>query len=83
MVIFAAVGAAGFELYGLEARRAELGIRDKKAAMEASELLVEQEKLKNELAFLNDPERLLREARAEFNYARPGEKLIIVVPKKP
>ncbi len=38
--------------------------------------------LENKIVYFQNPKNLEKEARSQFNYARPGEKLIIVVPKR-
>ena len=35
-----------------------------------------------DIQYFSEPENLLKELRTQFNYKKPGEKLIIVVPKK-
>lgn len=38
--------------------------------------------LKSDLEYLKIPENLEKELRSRFNYKKPGEKLIIIVPSK-
>lgn len=39
-------------------------------------------KLQADLEYFQEPENLAKELRSRFNYKKPGEKLIIVVPPK-
>ena len=41
---------------------------------------IEEEKLKADLLYYQNPANLEKELRARFNYRDPGEKLIILVP---
>ena len=42
----------------------------------------ENKELYADIQYFSEPENLLKELRTQFNYKKPGEKLIIVVPKK-
>ena len=42
----------------------------------------ENQKLKADISYFSFLENLEKEAKAQFNFIQPGEKLIIVVPKK-
>ncbi|MEK9154693.1 MAG: septum formation initiator family protein [Patescibacteria group bacterium] len=43
-------------------------------------LTEENEKLGSEIEYFSRPENLEKELRSKFNYKKPGEKMIIVVP---
>jgi cell division protein FtsB len=43
-------------------------------------LLKENDELRKEIDYLSWPENLEKELRARFNYKKPGEKMIIIVP---
>ncbi len=73
---------AGSQLYHLQVRKAELDAESSQLLNEVSVLEAENKSLETELIYLSDPQRLILEAKAQFNYAEPGEKLIVVVPKK-
>lgn len=49
-----------------------------KKKMEAA--LIEKENLKTELDYLSNPLNLEKELKARFNYRKPEEKMIIIVP---
>ena len=38
--------------------------------------------LQADLEYFQEPENLVKELRSRFNYKKPGEKLIIIVPPK-
>jgi len=46
----------------------------------ADNLLAENVKIKSEIEYFSLPENLEKELRAKFNYRKPEEKMIIVVP---
>jgi len=42
----------------------------------------ENKELYADIKYFSEPENLLKSLRSQFNYKKPGEKLIIVVPPK-
>ncbi len=76
------VGATATQLYKLQVKKMELTNELAKVSGQVADFEKENTAIELELAHLEDKERLVREAKAQFNYASPGEKLIIVVPKK-
>lgn len=45
-------------------------------------LLSENVELEATIAYLGDPQNLAKAARKELHYGEPGERLIVVIPKK-
>lgn len=80
IIVLLVAGATIFQLRGLAVKRNELQDRFQDVSEKVSVLNRENAALKNELEILSRPESLVREAKAQFNYAAPGEKLIILVP---
>ncbi len=76
------VGATASQLYKLQVKKADLMSEFAKVSKQAADFEAENRAVELELAHLEDKDRLIREAKAQFNYTSPGEKLIIVVPKK-
>lgn len=74
--------ATAIQLYKLEIKKIALEREYQEIVEENSALVSENQQLKEEIEYLGDSENLAREAKAQFNYANPGEKLIVVVPKK-
>ena len=74
-----ALGFMSWSLYkehrGFRASVSEL--RAKRAAVED-----ENRALRERVEYYKIPENLLKEARARFNFTKPGEKLLIVIPKE-
>lgn len=52
-------------------------LRESKTALEN-----ENGELRSRVEYYQIPENLLKEARARFNFTKPGEKLLIVIPKE-
>ncbi len=48
---------------------------------ELSGILEENKKLQEEITYYEDEENLLKEAKSQFNYRAPDEKLFIIVPE--
>ena len=51
-------------------------LRAKKAGLEASNA-----NLSAKLEYFKNPQNLLKEARTQFNFVSPGEKVIIIIPE--
>ncbi len=70
------------QLYKLEGKKAAFTADLKTVSGRTDALIKENENLASDIEYLHNPKNLEKEARAVLNYAKPGEKLIIVVPKK-
>jgi len=72
----------GFQLYRLYEERAVL-VKEVRAVREEA-LVLEEEQLElgKELEYFADTQNLLKELKSLFNYRKPNEKLIIIVPKE-
>ncbi len=76
------LGATISQLYKLQMKKSVLEAGFYKTQNQVQALVSENVRLEEEINYLKDPENLSREAKAQLNYVEPGEKLIIVVPKK-
>ncbi len=47
-----------------------------------SQFKKDNSELRADLEYFSEPENLVKELRSRFNYKKPGEKMIIVVPPK-
>ncbi len=74
--------ATAIQLYKLEIKKVALNKEYQKIIADNGALIQENSDLKKEIEYLGDTENLAREARSQFNYAKPNEKLIVVVPKE-
>lgn len=79
LIIF---GATAYQLYGLKQKEHSLTTELQVVEKKAKALLMENVNLEADIKYYGDDANLEKEARAQLNYAKPGEKLIIVVPKK-
>ena len=72
----------GYQVYkiSLEAADANSKLSGLKSEKDAVEL--DNNNLKSQIEYFADPRNLEKELRARFNVRLPGEKLIIVVPKR-
>lgn len=66
------IGLAG-EFRAVSAQRAAL--EEKRAALEERHRALEEQ-----ARFVSDPDQLEQELRSRYNYKRPGENVIVVVP---
>lgn len=70
----------GWEIYNLNAKRVALRRNLEEIGGDVGALEAESQKLRADLEYFADPENLIKELKSKFNYKKPGEKLIIVVP---
>lgn len=72
--------AVWVQIYFIFKERNQLKSRLDGLTLKANSLTEENEKIKSEIEYFSLPENLEKELRAKFNYKKPGEKMIIVVP---
>lgn len=82
VVALAILAATISQLYKLEGKKTALEADLKTVSGRADALVKENVNLASDIEYLHNPKNLEKEARSVLNYAKPGEKLIIVVPKK-
>lgn len=78
LLIFAI--AVGTQLYRLHIQRNNLQARFSSVTEEIETLENENENLKNDIRYFDEPDNVAKELKAQFNYKKPGEKLLIVIP---
>lgn len=71
----------GFQIYSLSQQRTALQTDLDKIGTKLQPLLNENGELLAEIKYLKNDDNLEKELRSRFNYVKPGEKLIIVVPE--
>ena len=79
VIAFAIMVATVMQLYDLREERTTLRTSVGKTSKELDTTTKENVELEGEIAYLKNPANLEREARAQFNYAAPNEKLLIIV----
>ncbi len=79
VIAFAIMVATVMQLYDLREERTTLRTSVVKTSKELDTTTKENVELEGEIAYLKNPANLEREARAQFNYAAPNEKLLIIV----
>ncbi|MDP2695945.1 MAG: hypothetical protein Q8O87_01690 [bacterium] len=72
----------GFQVYTLNAKRIDLKNVLSDVNSQVGELEIDNDLLDADIEYFADPENLAKEFKSKFNYKRPGEELIIVVPKE-
>jgi hypothetical protein len=81
-VIFLTLAAGlGYGIYRLNLETQVAKKRFMELVAEKEDLVVDSERLKEDLEFFQEPHNLEKELRARFNVKLPQEKLIIVVPQ--
>lgn len=71
----------GVQVYFLASERNVLLADLKETTDKESSLEKENTMLRAEIEYFSKPENLEKEFRARFNYKKPGEEMIIVVPQ--
>ena len=71
-----------FQVYQLYSYQGGLQKVFSELSLRVAALRVESLNLQADLNYFQEPENLEKELRTKFNYKKPGEKLIIVVPPK-
>ncbi|MBI2406186.1 MAG: septum formation initiator family protein [Candidatus Harrisonbacteria bacterium] len=79
LIIF---GATIAQLRGLYQKNGELSAAHERIAKKVAALEKENVALEGRISYAGDEKNLEREARTELNYGAPGERMLIVVPKK-
>lgn len=76
VLVFLAVQIYGFSRQQAEAQQQFNQLNNSVTAVQQT-----QASLKDEMAYIANPENLEKELRARFNYRSPNEKLMIIVPE--
>ena len=79
--MFGVLAALGRQIYSFLGRQGELKAEFAEVEAKLDRAKADQEKFQAELDYYLNPVNLEKELRARFNYRRPGEKLIIIVPR--
>lgn len=82
LILLLVLGAAGFQLYRLYGQKAQLAAELKEKIASVNELASENKELQANIEYFSEPENLAKDLKSKLDYKRPGEKLIIIVPKK-
>ena len=81
LALLAIISLLSFQIYSLNKQRLVLKSDFDKITKELTPLNKENKELIAEINYLKNPDNLEKELRSRFNYVKPGEKLIIVVPE--
>ncbi|MEK9179961.1 MAG: septum formation initiator family protein [Patescibacteria group bacterium] len=71
----------GTQIYSFWGRRSELKAEFGELQAKLDRSQADNAKFQAELDYYLNPANLEKELRARFNYKRPGEKLLIIVPR--
>lgn len=82
IVAFMITAATIMQLYRLQGERTKQMRELNEITQQLGFVSAENKQLEEEIQYYKNPANLEREARTQFNYVSPGEKLIIVVPPK-
>jgi cell division protein FtsB len=70
----------GLGVYKLTVEKNALAKETKNARDELNELNEEKKSLEEEMSYLANPENILKQLKTRFNYRKPGENMMIIVP---
>lgn len=72
----------GWGLFNLDRQNRRLESKVDNLNANAETLEKENRTLKENIDYFGHPENLIKELKSLFNYRQPGEKLMIIIPKK-
>ena len=80
ILLLAILGFLGWGIYGFMVEKR--GFEEKTAGLEVKTAALKEDiaKSESEIKYFSEEANLLKELKSQFNYRKPGEKLIIVVP---
>jgi cell division protein FtsB len=70
-----------FQIFSFLGQKKEARNDFESAKLDLDKAKIDETKLNAELRYLANPANLEKELRARFNLRKPGEKMIIIVPK--
>ena len=76
------LGLLLFQLYRFYGQRRQLSKNLNKTDEALSGLTEDNRKLQADLEYYLNQENLAKEAKSKFDYKRPGEKMMIVIPQR-
>lgn len=82
ILLLLVVVALSWQLYQLYRQSRELSVVLGDVTNKAEEFKEENLSFQADLEYFSNPENLEKELRGRFNYKKPGEKLIILVPPR-
>ena len=82
LVLLVSIAAVGFNLYRLYNQKIALEKDLNKVSEQLQPLDGENRELTAEIDYFQNPDNLEKELRSRFNYAAPGETMVIIIPKK-
>lgn len=77
ILVFAVLGTGVYSLRS-EGKKLEAEVGELTAIL--NKLDRENEELRNNIKYFEEPENLLKELKSQFNYKERGEELIIIIP---
>lgn len=76
------IGFSGYQGYKLYLQKISLEKKLTKINSQLDKISEENKNLVADLEYFKRPENLAKELKSRFNYVNPGEKLLIIVPKR-
>ena len=81
-ILLLILGLLLFQLYRFYGQRRQLSKNLNKTEEALGGLTEDNRKLQADLEYYLDQENLAKEAKSKFDYKRPGEKMMIVIPQR-
>lgn len=80
IIIIFVIAILGAGVYSLRSEGKKLKAEVGELTATLNELDQENEELRNNIKYFEEPENLLKELKSQFNYKERGEELIIIIP---
>ncbi len=81
LVTIISITVMGFQLFRLYGQKSNLEKKLEAINSQIKPLVDENKNVLADINYFQNPNNLEKEARAQLNYVRPGEKMIIVIPQ--
>lgn len=81
ILVLVTLAFVGFQVYKLYAERKTLIQEEAGVRSQLSTLEGEQANLNEEIVYFSDIRNLAKELKSLFNYKKPGEKMMIIIPQ--
>lgn len=82
LILLVIFGVLSFQLYRLYQQENQLSGDLEKTQKQLGSLEEENKKLQADINYFMDPENLAKELKSKFDYKRPGEQMMIIIPQR-
>ena len=82
LILLLALGVLGYQLVQLLRQYQDARKEYRDTAAQLGKIVTENDALQSDAEYYKNPENLAKELKSKSEYKRPGEELMIIVPKR-